>query len=248
MLKRWGPALLIAALLILLFGGRWYVDAVNRTHPAPWPMVQGDAGGSFAVRVLFPNEPQVLWTYPLPAALPFSPVIGEDGVVYAAAGEELIAVEPDGQKRWTWKGKGFLQWLALGRHGAIYALEYERERMGRPEASLVALDSYGRLSWRLPLDWSNWWSPPIVGQGGVIYLGSRTKLYAITGEGRIMWAQETSDVRRWPVEMPGGGLLYTGKKDVMLGVQAVYRRFKVVPEVDVSWNTVLVMTGLRYFW
>jgi hypothetical protein len=46
----------------------------------------------------------------------------------------------------------------------------------------------------------------------------------------------------------GGGVLYTGRKDLSLGVQAVVRRFRVVPEVDVSWNTFLLLIGLRYYW
>jgi hypothetical protein len=46
----------------------------------------------------------------------------------------------------------------------------------------------------------------------------------------------------------GGGLFYTGQKDLSLGLQLFVRRFKVVPEVEVSWTTVLSQIGLRYFW
>jgi hypothetical protein len=46
----------------------------------------------------------------------------------------------------------------------------------------------------------------------------------------------------------GGGLFYTGRKDLSLGLQLVVRRFRVVPEVDVSWTTVMSQVGLRYFW
>jgi len=46
----------------------------------------------------------------------------------------------------------------------------------------------------------------------------------------------------------GGGLFYTGRKDLSLGLQLFVRRFKVVPEVEVSWTTVLAMIGLRYYW
>ncbi len=46
----------------------------------------------------------------------------------------------------------------------------------------------------------------------------------------------------------GGGLFYTGRKDLSLGLQLFVRRFKVVPEVEVSWTTVLAMVGLRYYW
>jgi hypothetical protein len=46
----------------------------------------------------------------------------------------------------------------------------------------------------------------------------------------------------------GGGLFYTGQKDLSLGLQLFVRRFKVVPEVEVSWTTTLAQIGLRYFW
>jgi len=46
----------------------------------------------------------------------------------------------------------------------------------------------------------------------------------------------------------GGGLFYTGRKDLSLGLQLFVRRFAVVPEVEVSWTTVMAMIGLRYYW
>jgi hypothetical protein len=46
----------------------------------------------------------------------------------------------------------------------------------------------------------------------------------------------------------GGGIFYTGRKDLAAGVQIVSRRFAVTPNVDVSWKTFIVTMGLRYFW
>jgi hypothetical protein len=46
----------------------------------------------------------------------------------------------------------------------------------------------------------------------------------------------------------GGGVLYTGRDNLSLGLQAVNRRFRVVPEVDVSWSTFVATLGLRYYW
>jgi hypothetical protein len=46
----------------------------------------------------------------------------------------------------------------------------------------------------------------------------------------------------------GFGLLYTGKKDLSLGIQVVDRRFRVAPDVDVSWKNVISFIGLRYYW
>jgi hypothetical protein len=46
----------------------------------------------------------------------------------------------------------------------------------------------------------------------------------------------------------GGGIFYTGRKDLAAGVQILSRRFAVVSNVDESWKTYLATMGLRYFW
>jgi hypothetical protein len=46
----------------------------------------------------------------------------------------------------------------------------------------------------------------------------------------------------------GGGIFYTGRPHLALGLQIVARRFNVQPNVDVSWSTYLATIGLRYFW
>jgi hypothetical protein len=46
----------------------------------------------------------------------------------------------------------------------------------------------------------------------------------------------------------GGGIFYTGRKNLALGVQLIDRRYAVVPGVDVSWKTFLVDIGMRYYW
>jgi hypothetical protein len=46
----------------------------------------------------------------------------------------------------------------------------------------------------------------------------------------------------------GGGIFYTGRDDLALGLQIVDRRFRVVPEVNVSWSTFVTSIGLRYYW
>jgi hypothetical protein len=46
----------------------------------------------------------------------------------------------------------------------------------------------------------------------------------------------------------GAAVFYTGRKNLSLGLQLVDRRFKVVPDVDVSWTTFIALIGLRYYW
>jgi hypothetical protein len=46
----------------------------------------------------------------------------------------------------------------------------------------------------------------------------------------------------------GGGIFYTGRPHLALGLQLVSRRFAVQPTVDVSWSTVISTVGMRYYW
>ncbi len=46
----------------------------------------------------------------------------------------------------------------------------------------------------------------------------------------------------------GGGIYYTGRKDLSAGVQILVRRFALTPSLDVSWSTILAALGLRYYW
>jgi hypothetical protein len=46
----------------------------------------------------------------------------------------------------------------------------------------------------------------------------------------------------------GGGIFYTGRKNLALGLQLINRRFAVTPDVDVSWKTWLANIGVRYYW
>jgi hypothetical protein len=46
----------------------------------------------------------------------------------------------------------------------------------------------------------------------------------------------------------GGGVFYTGRRELALGLQVINRRFRVSPDVDVSWSNVLALIGLRYYW
>ena len=46
----------------------------------------------------------------------------------------------------------------------------------------------------------------------------------------------------------GGGIFYTGRKHLALGMQGIARRYAVVPGVNVSWKTFILDIGMRYYW
>ena len=50
------------------------------------------------------------------------------------------------------------------------------------------------------------------------------------------------------VAQVGGGIFYTGRENLSLGLQAVARRFKIQPDLDFTWGGNLATIGLRYFW
>ncbi|MGZ6060010.1 MAG: hypothetical protein ACXWLP_11165 [Myxococcaceae bacterium] len=62
------------------------------------------------------------------------------------------------------------------------------------------------------------------------------------------WTAPTSGGNLQHVSDLGGGIYYTGRPHLALGLQIVNRRFKVQPNVNVSWSTWLATIGLRYYW
>jgi hypothetical protein len=61
------------------------------------------------------------------------------------------------------------------------------------------------------------------------------------------WTSEVSGTDLQSVADLGGGLFYTGRKELALGFQFFVRRFRVQPELDLTWSTVVTNLGLRYY-
>jgi len=66
-------------------------------------------------------------------------------------------------------------------------------------------------------------------------------------QGQFSWLAPTGAALQHVTDL-GGGLFYTGKKDLSLGVQVIARRFAVTPDVNVSWSTLLSNVSVRYYW
>jgi hypothetical protein len=62
------------------------------------------------------------------------------------------------------------------------------------------------------------------------------------------WTAPTSGTNLQHVSDLGGGIFYTGRPHLALGLQIVARRFAVNPGVNISWSTWLATVGLRYYW
>ena len=46
----------------------------------------------------------------------------------------------------------------------------------------------------------------------------------------------------------GGGIFYTGREHLAVGLQLIARRFAVEQNLNVSWQTYITTIGLRYYW
>ena len=46
----------------------------------------------------------------------------------------------------------------------------------------------------------------------------------------------------------GGGIFYTGREHLALGLQVISREFAVQPDLKSTWGTFLMSIGLRYYW
>lgn len=196
-------------IMALIVGGGWYVKAVNQGHPAPWPMVQGDALGRFATKAVFPSEANLLWSYPLEETGFAFPVIGSDGTIYVHTPTQVQAVSPDGARRWRWQSSHGPGWLALSRQDDVYALGLRQ---------LVALDQEGRTKWRFELGHEAAY-PPVVGQGGVIYVATSQELKAISSDGQARWAFPYDHPMTWPIETREG-LVIIGVGDRLYALHA----------------------------
>ncbi len=208
----------VVAALVLLSAGLWYVQYANRTHPAPWPMLQGDARGSFATRAILPaKKPSVLWSHPLgdDRAIGLWPVIGEGNTVYFAGEDRLVALDAEGKLSWAWNSGTYVSSIALGRHGEVYVQE---------DDGVIALDSQGRRAWRLALPRARGVAPMIVGQGGVIYAVTED-IYAITDTGQLKWSQSVRGTS-WPVEAPEGQIIYADGQGI----------YALEPSGELAWS------------
>ncbi|BDG05635.1 hypothetical protein [Anaeromyxobacter oryzae] len=65
---------------------------------------------------------------------------------------------------------------------------------------------------------------------------------------QINWTAPFSGTGLQHVTDVGGGIFYTGRKDLAAGIQVIGRRFAVTPDVNVSFSTYVTTLGLRYYW
>ena len=125
-----------------------------------------------------------------------NPAVGIDGTVYMAADNgKLIAINPDGSKKWIFDiGGTNFGWKSpfVDSKGNIYISALDH--------NLYAINSDGSLKWLFPLGSASF-SSPAVTENGTVYIGSSSsstspgKLYAINSDGFLEWELEVGQTR-----------------------------------------------------
>jgi hypothetical protein len=91
------------------------------------------------------------------------------------------------------------------------------------------------------------------GQGGVVGVAFDYDFRAVSRvpiglQAQFRWQAPTKGTVLQHVTDLGGGIFYTGRENLALGLQLVDRQFAITPDVKVSWSTWLGQLGLRYYW
>lgn len=128
-----------------------------------------------------------------------------------------------------------------------------------------------RLTPALAANWAPFSALGVTANGSYIYASQRLNGTTFTGDAfqlgaaldfdfaaissvpvglqvQFSWIAPFSGSALEHVSDVGGGIFYTGRKNLALGVQVIDRRFAVTPDVNVSWKTFLVDIGMRYYW
>jgi hypothetical protein len=125
----------------------------------------------------------------------YPPTITSDGKVYIDGPRALLAIDDTGQIRWQFNAQGPSR-SAAGRDGTIYTTCGDN--------LLRAFAPDGTLKWSfdagVPIK-----PPPVVGQGGLLFLNSGAMIYKFTPSGELIWQRDIL----WatdnpPVEAPDG--------------------------------------------
>ena len=223
----------LLGLVIAVSGAWWYVGRVNSTHPAVWANPGGDEGRRNFAKEGLPTDPKLLWSYDLLEGGPvvnsrFSvtpPVVWQDGTVYVGLGSKVHAVGPDGKRKWAWQAMTPISNLALGRQGNVYA---------QADGILYALRPDGTIEWQVEVPVRNEDARGLlVGQGGVIYVGGREFLTAVSSTGQRKWRFKGDNMTAGPVELDDGKLAVMIGSDLYLldrNGETVWDRTAVMPQ------------------
>jgi peptide/nickel transport system permease protein len=156
-----------------------------------WAAERGDPYGTHWARAIGPANPQALWVFKAPAGFSGSPVLSSEGTIYAAAlDRRLLALNPDGTKRWEASLPQVpMGPLTLGAQGIIYVTD--------ANGGLSAFSTDGHLLWTFETITSG--KPKhgaiVTPNGTIYYLLEDTHgdtLLALLPNGELLWSVQPS--------------------------------------------------------
>ena len=134
------------------------------------------------------------WTFRPGGTMQASPVIGEDGTIYADFGVTIYAVDEDMNKLWEYR-KG-------GRGCASPAVDITRDNLyfSIDNIGLIAINLDGVYKWTYSVVERSLQSSPAIGKDGTIYFGSGTD----TSETNYFYAINSDGTEKWKVKITDG--------------------------------------------
>lgn len=136
------------------------------------------------------QDPRILWTYPIEDSHSCSPAMGTDNTIYISSGTGLLAIHPDGSRKWECILGTNVDTPVIGEDGTIYAQDYM--------CNLFAIGADGVKKWefRIEIPFGIGFKTPAIGPDGTIYVVGDS-LYAINPDGSKKWAY-LNDVGIYP--------------------------------------------------
>lgn len=185
-----------------------------------------DESGMSGKSTLYAVRPDgtVYWKY---GGAGGSPCLGQDGTAYAQYDGGLIALSPDGKKRWSCPAAGVMAQFyspVVYQNGTVYVIG----------AGLHAISPAGKLKWSFGSG-GEAMAPPALGPDGTIYFGDYEGYFALTPEGKQKWALKTGE------EAGTGSALAVGHDGTLYLDMAGLRA--VDPHGKFKWQLAESLTG-----
>jgi len=156
-----------------------------------------------------PDTPSIRWKYITQQATS-SPAMDSNGVIYLSSFNNLVAINPNGSKKWMFAAGDYLEATpAIGSDGTIY--------VGSSDKKLYAINPDGSKKWEFvtgnAID-----SSPAIATDGTIYVGSSGYLYAINPDGSEKWVFPVGNsVPTYPA-VAKDGTIYIGSSGYLYAI------------------------------
>lgn len=180
-------------------GVRWRRDLGSDIYSSPvldehgHVFIGSDADYFFCLDV---NTGEVVWDIRTDFDVDTGITIGPSGIIYFGSGEELWAVNADGETQWRFRARvKIFSAPAVADDGTIY--------FGAQDDYFYALSPEGHMLWRIRSDRpDDNDSSAVIGDDGTIYFGSDDRrVYAVDRNGHVLWRADVSGYVRAPVAL-----------------------------------------------